>query len=450
MAKYFGTYGIRGKLDLLTSEFAVKICSSFGTYLNGGKIIIGRDARLTGEMLRNAAVAGLLSVGCEVVDLGVVPAPTVELKVKEAKASGGIAITASHNPPEWNAFKFMGADGIGVSKEEGEKIERIFEENRIKKAEWNEVKKVENYPNALKEHKEIVKKYVNSELIKKEKLRLLLDCGNGTASLIAPQMLKELGCQVITINSQLDGSFPGRNSEPTKDNLRDLINSVKTIGADAGIAWDGDADRVVFVDEKGNYIFGDKSFALSTRIALEERKGPVVTTIATSNAIADTAQKYGGKIEYVKVGGPYISKRVRELHAVIGGEEAGGVVWPKIHYGKDGIITAAKIVEEICKQGAPLSSLVKEMPEYYNAKTKVNCPSKKKMEVLNKFKERIKGEGKIIEIDGVRINFTDSWVIVRASWTEDYIRIFSEAKKQKEADRIVEKYKEIVKKLSKN
>jgi len=444
MAKYFGTYGIRGKSDLLTPEFAVRMSAAFGTFIKGGKVLVGRDARFSGAMLEHAVVSGLLSVGCGVLKLGVVPLPTLEYGVKKLSTDGGVMITASHNPPEWNGLKFTDRDGIGISKEEGGRIEEIFERGGFKKPEWSSLKAPVDYPLAVEEYMDTLRGCVERRHIMKESPRVVLDCGNGTASLIAPKLFREMGCKVTTLNGQLDGSFPGRNSEPTPENLSELMEGVVALGADLGVAWDGDADRVILVDERGEYVFGDKSFALAVDIALRERKGYVVTTVATSNAVADVARERGGMVEYVKVGGPYLSRRAKELNAVIAGEEAGGVLWPSIHFGKDGFITALKILERMCKEGRTLSSLIAEMPEYYNAKAKVECQDEKKQKVLKEFKERVKGEGKVNDLDGVRVDFDDSWVIVRASGTENLIRIFAEARSKSKADELLKKYKKIV------
>ncbi len=348
MASYFGTYGIRGKLDLLTPEFISEMSAAFGTHLGGGTVLVGTDTRTSRKMVKNAAIAGLLSSGCEVIDLGVVPSPTLEFEVKRMGAAGGIIVTASHNPPDWNALKFVGRDGIGISKEKGETIEKLFAAKRHRPLAWNEIRDSARCNSAISEHLAEIKKHIKSSAISGRKPFLILDCGNGTAGLFAPRLFRELGCRVITLNAQPDGFFPGRNSEPTEANIADLIACVKALHADMGIAWDGDADRVIFVDERGGYIWGDKSFALCIRMKLREKKGLVVTTVATSDVTKETAEKGGGKMEYVKVGAPYISEKMLALNAVLGGEEVGGVVWPEISWGKDGLMTAAKIVEEMC------------------------------------------------------------------------------------------------------
>lgn len=446
MAKYFGTYGIRGRLDLLTPEFASSMSAAFGTHIGGGKILIGTDTRTSRKMLKSAASAGLLSSGCEVIDLGVVPSPTLEFEVKRMKAAGGVIVTASHNPPDWNALKFVGKDGIGISREKGEAIEKIFEGKKQKAVPWDGIRDAVKYRTAIQDHLSEIRRHIRADAISRRRPFLILDCGNGTAGLSAPYLFRELGCKVITLNSQPDGFFPGRNSEPTEANLKDLISSVKALKADMGIAWDGDADRVIFIDEQGGYVWGDKSFALCAKMALREKKGKVVTTVATSDVVKEVAEKSGGKMEYVKVGAPYIAERMAEKNAVIGGEEVGGVVWPEISWGKDGLMTAAKIVEESCVAGRPLSALVASLPAYFNAKGKVDCGGKDKAKILAKIKEAFAKEknAKAITIDGVRLSLPDGWVIARASGTENYFRVFAEAKSQARADELLARYKKIV------
>ncbi len=448
MAKYFGTYGIRGKLDLLTPEFVLRMCAAFGRHVQGGKVILGRDVRTSGKMLRAAAIAGLISSGCEVIDLGVVPSPTVEFEIKKMGAKGGVIITASHNPPEWNALKFVGAEGVGISREKGEWVEELYGAGNVQAA-WNRLGEARKYDLAIREHMDEIKKHINSAAIAKRRPLLVLDCGNGTVGNFAPYLFRELGCRVVTLNAQPDGFFPGRHSEPTKDNVADLIACVKALHADMGIAWDGDGDRVIFIDENGGYVWGDKSFALCIKLRMRQGKGVAVTTVATSDVAKEAAEKSGGKMEYVKVGAPYIAEKMLELNAAIGGEEVGGVVWPEISWGKDGLMTAAKIVEEVCASGKPLSAHIASLPAYFNAKGKVDCGSKDKARILAKIREEFAREkkAKAITLDGVRLNLSDGWVIARPSGTENYFRVFAEAKMQKRADELLAKFKKKVEEI---
>jgi phosphomannomutase/phosphoglucomutase len=448
MAEYFGTNGVRGTLDLLTPEFVSGMAAAFGTFIGGGKVLVGTDARTSRELVKHAAIAGLLSAGCDTVDLGVVPSPTVELEVRRTGAAGGIIATASHNPPEWNALKFVGKCGIAVTKERGEEIESIFSSGAQRRAKWDGVGSCARWDGAVAAHSAEILKRVDAKAVAARRPFLVLDCGNGAAGGLAPGLFRALGCRVATLNAQPDGFFPGRNSEPTKANVSDLVSCVTALGADMGIAWDGDCDRVIFIDEKGGYVWGDQSFALCARIRLRETAGrgesrTVVTTVATGNAVKEAAEREGGSVEHVRVGAPYIAERMAETGALMGGEEVGGVVWPELGFGKDGFMTAAKIVEESCVSGAPLSEMVSSLPVFFNAKGKADAKGGDKAEIMLAIRGALAGEkgAKPNTVDGIRLDFPGAWVIVRPSGTEDYFRIFAEAGSQDEADALLAKYK---------
>ena len=441
MAGLFGTNGVRGKFDFLTPELSMKIAKAIGVYFKRGRMVVARDGRLTGETLKNAINAGLMSVGCEVIDLDYCSAPTAEFMLKKLKADGLIIITASHNPPEWNAMKVVDGSGVAISKERGMKIESLL--GKTVNVPWNKIGRCNRVTNAHDLHIEEIKKLVDVKKIKNKKLKLVLDCGNGMAGLIAPKLFEELGCKIILVNSTVDGRFPGRPSEPTESNVQELIKTVKNKKADAGIAWDGDGDRVIMIDESGDYLIGDKVFAISTILRLKKKKGLVVTTVATSKAIEDIAAGFGCKTEYTKIGAPYLSERVLEKNATIGGEEVGGVIWPEMSLAKDGFLTAAKITEALTEKS--LGTWTKEIPIYYNQKTKIAVTSEQKNKVINgviDFAEKNKLNVK--KIDGIRIDFDYGWVIVRASGTENYIRIFAETKEKKNAKELIAQYEKIV------
>ena len=440
MAKYFGTNGARGTFQQLNPELVMKLSQAIGLYFNKGKILVARDGRLTGETLRHAAVSGLLSVGCNVVDLGMVSSPTAEYMVRKLNADGLIIITASHNPPEWNGLKVVDSEGVAVSKERGEEIEKRMDS--IKTAEWNNVGKSRHHESSTEEHIKEILSNIDVEKVSRKKPKIVLDCGNGMASLIAPRLFSEMGCEVIPLNSHVDGNFPGRPSEPTEANVKEMLALVKETKADAGIAWDGDADRVVFADEKGKFVIGDKVFALCVLLKLKEKKGKVVTTVATTLAIDEIAKKYGSEVVHTKIGAPYLSEAVAK-GAVIGGEEVGGIIFPEISLAKEGLYAAAKIVEALCSK--PLSELLKEIPEYKNIKEKIPADEKKAKEIISAAKKYAE-ENKLdyVDIDGIRINYKNSWVIVRPSGTEPYVRIFAEAKTEEEAKDLIKKHKKIL------
>lgn len=449
MARYFGTNGVRGRFDELTPELALRLSQAIGAYFKNQntkpetRIIVARDCRLTGDVLRSAVVSGLAAVGCDVIDIGIASSPTAEFMVKKLKADGCVIISASHNPPEWNALKVVDGRGVSVSRERGEEIEKLLDKARP--VEWDKVGKITMNDMATGMHIEAIMKFVDTKKIKAKKPKIVLDCGNGTACFIAPKLFKELGCNILTLNSHPDGRFPGRPSEPTEANVKELIALVKSSGADAGIAWDGDGDRVIFVDEKGTYVIGDKVYALSILWKAEKEggiKGDVITTVATSKAVEDVAAKLGSRVRYTAIGAPYLSEEMIKGNAFMGGEEVGGVIWPECSLAKDGFLTGAKLAEALCEK--KLSEWLKEVPTYYNVKLKLEADDKKKKEfVLRALAHAKKNKFVHVDVDGVRINFGDSWIIVRPSGTENYVRIFAEARTKEKAERLAKEYESI-------
>ncbi len=445
MARYFGTNGVRGTIDELTPELARRLAKAAGAYFKGGKILLARDCRLSGPILHPAVVSGLVSAGCDVVDIGIASSPTAEFMVKRLKAEGCIIITASHNPPEWNGLKAVDGNGIAVSKERGGEIEKLLD----KPAQGGKAGRVTMHEGATAEHIESIMGFVDRTKIKNKKPKIVLDCGNGTAALIAPKLMKALGCVILTLNSHMDGRFPGRPSEPAEANVKELISLVKSSNSDAGIAWDGDGDRVIFVDEKGGYVIGDKVYALSILWKAANLKtrnstpaGDVVTTVATSKAVEDVAARFGLKTHYTAIGAPYLSEEAAKGGVFMGGEEVGGVIWPESSLAKDGFLTAAKLAEALC--GKPLSAWLREVPTYYNVKTKLDADANAKKEIVARVLAHAKaGRLAYITVDGVRVNMKDAWVIVRASGTENYVRIFAEAKSGAEAKKLAAEYERI-------
>ncbi|MFH2106651.1 MAG: phosphoglucosamine mutase [Candidatus Micrarchaeota archaeon] len=449
MAKYFGTNGIRGKIDELTPELAYKAATGIGYALCWKKdncrrisapiknVLIAMDARKTGPILKAQVIDGLTGVGCPVIDLGMISTPTAEFMVRKMKPGALVIITASHNPPEYNGLKVMDGNEVSVSKERGEEIEEYIDGKTPNTSTRVESGTIEKYENAVKDHVKAILKNVDKNKTKGKKL--LLDYGNGMAATIAPQLFRDLGCEITSINSHIDGSFPGRPSEPSETNVQELIAIMKRGEYDCGIAWDGDGDRVIFVDEKGEFIIGDKVFAIAEILKLREKKGSVITTVATSKAIEDIAKKNKCEIIYTKIGAPYLSEEMAKGGAVLGGEEVGGVIWPEVSLAKDGFLTAAKLVEALGEK--KLSEWLKEVPAYHNEKMKISANKEQKEKIMRKVKET--ATEKINTIDGVRIDFEDAWVIIRPSGTENYIRVFAEAKTREKAKKLVEKYKKM-------
>jgi len=445
----FGTNGVRGKLDVLSPQLAFDLCASFASWCKGQEIVLARDMRITSPMLHAAAQSGILSSGKDVLDIGLASSPVAEFTLSRQKASGLVIITASHNAPEWNALKFVDEKGVAVSHERGALIEQTALAKTYSQADWQSVGHQQQFLGAAGAHAKEAISSVKAARIKKRKLKIALDFGNGTSSL-SRQMFNSLGCEVVALNEEIDGTFPGRASEPSEANVQQLLKAVKNEGCDFGVAWDGDSDRVVFVDEKGSWIVGDKGFAISAVQACKEAKKQkekaIVTTVATSRCVEEACAALGAKTIYTAVGAPYLSEKMSQLgdRAVSGGEEVGGIIWPRFSLAKDGIFAAAKICEMVCD--TPLSELVSELPVYFNSKTRIEAKgTEAKAAGINAAVAHAKkSNARLTRVDGVRVDFDDGWVIARASGTEDYMRVFAEGKTKKRADALMKEYEEIV------
>ncbi|MFA4662931.1 phosphoglucosamine mutase [Pyrococcus kukulkanii] len=444
MGKLFGTFGVRGIAnEKITPEFALKIGMAFGTMLKreGRKkplVVVGRDTRVSGEMLKNALISGLLSVGCDVIDVGIAPTPAVQWATKHFNADGGAVITASHNPPEYNGIKLLEPNGMGLKKEREAVVEELFFKEEFDRAKLWEIGEVRR-EDIIKDYIEAIKSKVDVEAIKKRRPFVVVDTSNGAGSLTLPYLLRELGCKVVSVNAHPDGHFPARNPEPNEENLKDFMEIVKALGADFGVAQDGDADRAVFIDENGRFIQGDKTFALVADAVLRENGGGLlVTTVATSNLLDDIAKRNNARVMRTKVGDLVVARALLENNGTIGGEENGGVIFPDHVLGRDGAMTVAKIVEIFAKSGKKFSELIDELPKYYQIKTKRHVEGDR-YEIVNKVAEMAREKGYTVDTtDGAKIVFEDGWVLVRASGTEPIIRIFSEAKSEEKAKEYLE------------
>jgi phosphomannomutase/phosphoglucomutase len=434
--RLFGTFGVRRRAnEVLTPEFASKLAAAYGTLMKG-QVAVGGDTRTSTPMIKHAVLSGLLSSGCHVIDLGILPTPAVQYAVRNYY-DGGVIITASHNPPHDNGIKFVDADGIGIHDDMEEKIEDMFFDENPDRVPWDEISEVET-SDIIDEYIENVINRVDADAIKDAGLKVVADCGSGAACFTTPYLLRKLGCQVTTMNCQPDGFFPGRNPEPTEDNLQDLINAVKNLGADLGIAHDGDADRTICIDENGDFVFGDKTFALVEKYMLKENKGGlIVTTVATSQAIYDIAEEYGGEVIATRVGDLLVARALKENDGLFGGEENGGLIFPDFVYGRDAALSTAKIVEIMAKEKKPLSKLIDELPSYRSEKRKVECPDELKVEVMEKIAE-VTCEFEVDTTDGVKILTEEGWVIIRPSGTEPIFRCFAEAKTEEDAKKMAE------------
>ncbi|MCW3974929.1 MAG: phosphoglucosamine mutase [Candidatus Bathyarchaeota archaeon] len=449
--RLFGTNGVRGVTNQeLSPEFILKLSYSIGSFFNGGKIIIAYDGRLSSPMFFNAATSGLIGTGCEVNDAGMMPTPALQYLIREWQMDAGLMITASHNPPEYNGVKVVDKDGIEIPRSKEEKIEEIFFEEDYCLFEWDKLgKKIARF-NGIDEYKEGIKSHVDYERIKLAKLKVVVDPGNGMGSLITPYLLRELGCEVYTINSNVDGNFPGRPPEPTLKNIQQLCKVVKACNASLGIALDGDADRAIFVDEVGIAHWGDKSFGIIEKNFLSNNPGEkIVTPVSSSKMIEEIADENDGKIVWTKVGSINVSRKMQEIKANLGGEENGGIFYRPHQPVRDGTMATALIVNLMSYKKQKFSELIKSLPCYYTIKDKIPCPEILKEKALEILVSKIKGQ-RIELIDGLKIwTSNESWVLIRPSGTEPIFRIFAEANDEKNALELAKKYKTIINQIVK-
>jgi phosphomannomutase/phosphoglucomutase len=440
--KLFGTNGIRGVVNKeLTPEMAINVGSAIGTFFREKNLLVGYDARTSGPMFAKAVIAGLTATGCNVFFAGMAPTPALQYAVKNHGMDGGVIITASHNPPEYNGIKVIWNDGIEISHEQETEIERIYFENTAVFAEWDKLGTPRELLGVNDEYIGAIKKHVNVAKIAEKHYHVVVDAANSVGSLTAPRLLRELGCKVTSINANIDGTFPGRLPEPRPENLKEIALTVKAVGADLGVAFDGDADRSIFVDENGEIYWGDKTFALIEKHFLEENPhAKIVTPVSSSTLVKDIADAYKGEIVWTKVGSVTVSHKMKELKAKLGGEENGGVFYGPHQAVRDGAMTTALILEIMAETGEKLSRLIAEQPQYFIEKGKVECPEDKKEKVMKKLVEQVKGAN-VSTIDGVKIWFEDkSAILVRPSGTEPVYRLYAEAKNQEKALKLIEDY----------
>ncbi len=450
--RLFGTNGIRGLVNKeMNPELAINAGASIGTFFKQGHLIVGHDARTSGPMLAKAVMSGLTATGCNVMFAGMAPTPTLQFAIRNRKPDGGVIITASHNPPEYNGIKVIWSDGVEISHEQEQEIEDIYFENKIKYAAWDKIGSISELPGVIEEYVEAIETHVEAERIAKRHYHVVADAANSVGALAAPYLLRDLGCKVTTINANIDGTFPGRPPEPRPENLRDLAIAVKAVGADFGVAYDGDADRSVFVTEKGEIEPGDVTFGLVEKYFLQEHPGErIVTPVSSSSLVKEVAEDNGGEIVWTRVGSVTVAQTMKEIHAKLGGEENGGIFYGPHQPVRDGAMSTAIILDIMAKTKRKLSQLIEELPKYYIEKGKVECPEELKERALARLIQQLKGLN-TSTIDGVKIWFEDkSSILVRPSGTEPIYRLYGEAKTQKRVSQLMNEYATKLKRIVDN
>ncbi|HLE96213.1 MAG TPA: phosphoglucosamine mutase [Candidatus Thermoplasmatota archaeon] len=431
MARLFGTNGIRGLANKdMDGAFAMRLGQAFGTTLpEGSAVALGTDTRTSNRMLASAVTAGLLSTGVSVRDAGIVTTPALQYAVKRAaELVAGVVVTASHNPPEFNGVKFVDHDGTELATEKEDRVEAVFFASSFRAAPWDRIHGVDPLPGVNTRYVDAVVTQVDAARIRDRHLTVVCDTSNGAGGLTAPVLLRRLGCRTIMLNAQLDGTFPGHASEPTPENVKDLVASVPTFGADLGVVQDGDADRCVFVDERGRYIPGDRTLALvAGQVVSATGGGTVVTPVSSSSCVEDYVTQKGGRVEYTKVGAPVVARRMMEIGAVFGGEENGGLIFPQHQHCRDASMTLAAVLEILARTGRKLGDLIDEVPEYHVHKHKIACAEEAKARVLEAFAAAHTGD-RVDRTDGVKVLSKDGWVLVRPSGTEPIVRVYAESR----------------------
>ena len=447
-----GVSGIRGRVgEALTAEVVATYASAFGAWAlsKGGskQIVVGRDSRVSGPMFHRIVVSALQLVGADVIDIGLTTTPTCQLAVEDRHAAGGLMISASHNPIEWNALKCIGPTGMFLENAEGIEMRSLIEKG-IKRAEWQEIGKVEVDDRAAQRHIERVLAipYLDVAGIRARKFHVALDCVHGAGSVIMPQLLEALGCTVSAANMEPDGRFP-RAPEPIAENLKDVEKFVKASGAVIGFVVDPDVDRLALISDTGKAIGEDFTLALAARVVLRHRKGQVVTNLSTSRIVEDVAVAAGSSVILAPVGEINVAVTMREKKAPIGGEGNGGVILPEVHLGRDAPVGAALLLQLLHEENRPLSAIVGELPRYVIVKDKLNRPAAPLDTVYEALRSAFP-TASVDTQDGLRLSWPDRWVHVRPSGTEPIVRVIAEAPTDAEAKELVSRSREPLDALS--
>lgn len=444
--------GIRGTIggkinENLTPLDVVKFTSAFGTWLQNKKnkknitLVVGRDARISGEMVSNLVAATLQGLGINVVDLGLSTTPTVEVMVPELQADGGIILTASHNPKQWNALKLLNEKGEFINGKDGAEVLELAKNENFHYAEVDDLGKYEMVKNGFDIHIQKIMNLpmVDKEAVKAKKYKVVLDAVNSTGGISLPLLLEQLGCEVVKLYCEPNGHFP-HNPEPLKEHLTDICDLVKREKADLGIVVDPDVDRLALIDENGEMFGEEYTLVAVADYILKHKKGVAVSNLSSSRALRDVVKIHDSEYFASAVGEVNVVNLMKDKNAVIGGEGNGGIIYPELHYGRDSLVGVALFLTHLVKESKSVSELRATYPAYFMGKKKIELtPEINVDEILGKMKVRYQNE-EISTIDGVKIDFAENWVHLRKSNTEPIIRIYTEAKSQKEADQLANRF----------
>lgn len=418
--------GLRGVIGGgLEPEYVTRFATALGTMAKGGTVVLARDGRSTAPYIRHAALAGLLATGCRVVDLGVATTPTCGVVVQHLKAAGGLQITASHNPVQWNGLKPFSAEGSVFDEGLGRTLIGLLDSGRFGLVPWNALGSVEERPELASVHVDRVLRLVDPAAVAAKRVRVVLDCNHGSGGVLSPKLLETLGCQVKVLGGSPDGQFE-HVPEPTAENLTGLCEAVRQGGADVGFAQDPDADRLAVVDGGGRYIGEELTLALCADYVLARTPGPVVVNGSTSRTTADIAQRHGCAFHRSYVGEAHVVARMKSVDAILGGEGNGGVIEPHVGYVRDSLVSMAYVLAGMAASGRPLAQWVDALPKYAIVKDKLTCPRDRVDRACAALKSTF-ADATAQQGDGLRLDWEDRWVQVRASNTEPILRVIAEA-----------------------
>lgn len=453
--------GIRGTIggrtgDTLNPLDIVKFTTAYATFLrrhgktDGGRIVVGRDARISGEMVRSVVCGTLLGMGYDVTDIGLATTPTTELAVRMAGADGGIIITASHNPRQWNALKLLNSEGEFLTATDGAEVLAIAENEDFDYADVDHIGHYAKDTTYNQRHIDnvLALRLVDTEAIKKAGFRVCVDTVNSVGGIILPELLAQLGVVYNIINAEPTGDF-AHNPEPLEKNLGGIMEEMRQGGYDLGIVVDPDVDRLAFICEDGR-MFGEEYTLVSVAdYVLEHTPGNTVSNLSSTRALRDVTERHGGKYTAAAVGEVNVTTKMKEVGAVIGGEGNGGVIYPESHYGRDALVGIALFLSALAHKGCKVSELRAGLPDYFIAKNRIDLTPQTDVDaILNKVKDMFRDE-QVNDIDGVKIDFADKWVHLRKSNTEPIIRVYSEAATMEEADALGKRLMDVVYDMSK-
>ena len=429
--------GVRGVIgETMTPDLITKMVAAFAHITGHGKVVLGRDSRPSGEFVMQIAKGTLLASGCEVVDLDIVPTPTVQLITEILGADAGLVITASHNPVEWNGLKFIDSDGLFFPPEKAEQLFELAEAGGFQTVPVESLGKTVVKDNAVEEHINRILKldYIDVNALKKKKFKVVVDTVNGAGGTVIPELLKALGCTVVGLNLEMTGFF-AHNPEPLAENIVELCQTVVKEKADLGIAVDPDVDRCALVDEKGIPLSEEYTLTLATKFVLSKKMGNVIINMSTTRAVEEITKYYNCPIFRTPVGEINVAKLMKEKSAAIGGEGNGGVILPEIHLGRDAPVAVALTLQHLMEFGGTISELKAEMPQYFISKHKINIEGLNPDKILVKL-EKIYKDAAVNKDDGLKLDFDEYWIHIRKSNTEPIIRIIAEARSEEEADKV--------------